>query len=1114
MPIQFILGRSGTGKSTLCTAQITDALLNSPSSDKPLILLVPEQATYQAERSILSDPHIKGFSRLQILSFDRLNFLLRNRFSQSCQISRIAQQMLISSLLSDNSAEMSVFKNSAAQPGLADKITNIIIEMHNYLKDPEDIEKLIVELKKDPNSQLTTHKLSDIKLIYQKYLEFLKTNQLINPDYQLTAAIKNISSANFLKNAKLWVDGFADFTLQELTVLTEVLKHVDSAKIALCLDPDNIDLDTGLLKNIDYLNLFNPTEQTYFRLIEYITKQLKLQIEKSVILKQTHRFKNSPVLAHIEKNIFNYNAAKIGTDNSVRIIPLNDHRAEAEYVAAEIQKLIRQKNYRFRNIAVVASDIDQYRHFIQACFTDNNIPFFIDRRTPLQQHPLLELITSAFDTVLNDFSTKDILAFLKTDLLDIDRTDVDTLENYCLAFGIKNSDWKNPDFWNFSSKKPDTYDHQQIDNIRRLATKPLFELHNKLNTENLTVENFTDILFNFLESLNIPQKLEATDDAQNTNKQFYQQLTDILTQAALVFTNKTFIPSKLIQIFYHALDQISLAFIPPTIDQVLVGSIERSRHPNLKAVFLIGASQKSFPIPISSDSILTESDRKMLDAKDFQLARPASTQLIDRQYLAYIAFTRPSEHLYITYPLTDDKGSQIQPSQFISSLENLFTSLTTYNSQLTTDKIYTESQLTDFLCENLGKDNLNKPRQTKLLKDLRSEKKLKHITDITNSALNYSNTASLDKDFISQNLKNSFNTSASRLTSFASCSFQYFAKYTLKLDLRQIMQFQAIDIGTFYHNILDQFIKTAVKDNIDLATIPEDRLLKLLSDTIEQILKTDKQIQNILTHSAHNAYIINTAYDILSDTVKAIAQLLKASDFKPMRTEQPFGFDNKESQPVYKFNITDNVAVNLRGYIDRLDIAKIDNQTLALVFDYKLTSRNFSFSKFYHGLDLQMPLYLLVLKNNDYIPAGAFYFPTKINTVEDSDKFQFKAKGIFNADYVQNIDKQTTSNYSPYYNFSYTKNEGLLGRYNTSGILKPEHFDLLLNFAQHKIKQLCTEIINGSIAINPYRLNNYSPCSNCDYRSLCRFDWHYNDYNFLESDDKQTTLEKMETGIA
>ena len=164
-----------------------------------------------------------------------------------------------------------------------------------------------------------------------------------------------------------------------------------------------------------------------------------------------------------------------------------------------------------------------------------------------------------------------------------------------------------------------------------------------------------------------------------------------------------------LEIINSAFSQMTLAFIPPTLDQVLIGSIERSRHPDLKAVFLVGATQKQFPVPLIQDSILTDDDRIAAESEDFLLAPGTSQSLTERQYLAYIAFTRPSEFLYVTYPSVDEKGSAIPRSQFVGDLELLFNDLneeSIVNRPITLEQVHNEIELSDVLCSWLGRDKL------------------------------------------------------------------------------------------------------------------------------------------------------------------------------------------------------------------------------------------------------------------------------------------------------------------------------------------------------------------------------------------------------------------------
>jgi ATP-dependent helicase/nuclease subunit B len=329
MAVRFILGRSGTGKTSYCVNSIVSEL-QEPGEQK-LILLVPEQATYQAERAVLADKSIAGYHRLNILSFDRLQYLLLGKNTARPAISRIGRQMIIHRLLRDNKSRLKIFDTSAAWLGLSRKLAHTVEELYQYAQTPDDIDRLLDELAKDESNSLATLKFTDIRLIFDEYLKFIEGG-FIDPDAQLTSACKVIPDAGLAKGAKLWVDGFAGFTEAEFAVLTELLKVVSDAQIALCLDPSVIDLANPEFGEVD---LFNPTLRTYSELIDRV-KKYELQLTKPKILKQALRFSTCPQLAHVESNIFELKPSKLNSADNIRLVSAPNARAEVQFVVRQI----------------------------------------------------------------------------------------------------------------------------------------------------------------------------------------------------------------------------------------------------------------------------------------------------------------------------------------------------------------------------------------------------------------------------------------------------------------------------------------------------------------------------------------------------------------------------------------------------------------------------------------------------------------------------------------------------------------------------------------------------------------------------------------------------------
>ncbi len=1140
MAVQFILGRSGTGKTGYCIRQIIEALLGT--GDEPLILLVPEQATYQAERAILSDERITGYHRLNVLSFDRLQFLLLGKNTARPALSRIGRQMIVHRILHDNKSNLKIFGSSTLRPGLSRQMARTIDELHQYAKTPDDIERLLNELEKDQTKNLTALKFTDIALILKDYLKFVEED-FYDPVAQLTSVCRAVAIADFVKGAKLWIDGFAGFTEAEFALLTELLKVTADVKIAFCLDPSNLDLSSPAIENIDPVGLFAPTERTFCSLFQTIKKN-KLPLAQPVILEKPMRFSANPSLAHIEKNLFRHKTPQLKSTENIRIISAPNEREEVRFVAREILRLIREKNCRYRDIAVIASDIDRYQHYIRAYFDDYDIPFFIDKRKPLNQHPAIQLICSALQAVTGGFSNSDIFACFKTDLVPIERSDIDLLENYCVAFGVSGNDWLGTGTWQFAGPEDEEFDEPRINRIRQKVSGPLLELKEKLSSNveqerTLTARQFTKAVFDFLDKTEITKTLGTWIEAaekKNDNaaieehQQLYNKLVDIFEELVEVFGSRAMKAEDFLAILKSAFSQLTLAFIPPTLDQVLVGSIERSRHPDLKAAFLIGATQKQFPAPLGPESILSDDDREAAEKANFPLAPTSQRSLVDRRYLAYIAFTRPSELLYITYPSVDEKGSDIPRSQFIAELELLFENLREEliaSRQIVSEQIYSETELADLLCERLGKDSLSPDandgqKAAALLENICSDQQLGRLGSNVRAAIEYDNGAQLDPEVVKYLFERQIKSSATRLSTFAACPYRHFAKYILELKKRKEFKLEPLDLGNFYHGILDSLLKRINAEKKDFAEIDDKELLALLNGQIESFIKNNTFLTHFVGRRDYNEFIIRSACDVLERCVLAVAQMVRAGSFKPTLSEVSFGnvADSRQTIGKYEINLADGRTMSLSGKIDRLDFTDIDGEKTVVVFDYKRSKQSFSWSKFFHGLDMQLPIYMLAVRNaagqEKMNPAGAFYMPVEVNPknaafTELSNKtesFDYKAKGIFNARFYRHLDNTIESGWSKFYNFSVTSKDEQYGHYAKSAALKPDDFAKALTFTENKIKKLTKEIISGKIDITPYRLNQKSPCSFCEYSSVCRFDWQINDYNVLESFNKLEVLEK------
>jgi ATP-dependent helicase/nuclease subunit B len=358
---------------------------------------------------------------------------------------------------------------------------------------------------------------------------------------------------------------------------------------------------------------------------------------------------------------------------------------------------------------------------------------------------------------------------------------------------------------------------------------------------------------------------------------------------------------------------------------------------------------------------------------------------------------------------------------------------------------------------------------------------------------------------------------------FAACPYRYFTRYVLELEQRKEFRLEPLDVGTFYHQVLDALVRELNAREKELRTISDGELLNILGEQISKVINENTFISNFVRHSAHNAFIIHAASEVLKDFVPAMAQMVRAGRFDPKLSEAAFGkvADARETLGQYEIALSGDRMLSLAGKIDRLDVAGSKQEQRAIVFDYKRRGRGFNWSRFYHGLDIQLPIYMLAVRNTGAIEAdivGAFYVPIEVSpekaTIdelsEETQEFNYKARGIFDGRYAGWLDENASRD-SVFYNFYVTRDGEPYGSYASRGVLKAEDFEKVLNQAERRIVELAESIISGRIDVKPFRLGTEIPCGYCDYKGVCRFDWQINDYNFLSSLSKPEVLERIGT---
>jgi len=1201
MTVQFVLGRSGSGKTSYCIESIQSELVRNGEGEG-LILLVPEQATFQMEQALLAGDRLKGYHRAYVMSFRRLalEVLAQTQPPAAAIISEMGKQMILRRLLQELGGRLKIFERLTQSSGFITQLSRMISELRYYQKQPVDLRRQEEELRGDGRAEELplADKLGDLAVIYQGYLDYME-GRFVDPDEFLNLMVQQCGQATILREARLWVDGFSSFTPQQYAALGAVMTYARRTEISLCLDPASREFKIANQPDgaVSEMDLFHLTLETYQRLVRML-RERQINIEKPLLLplstmRETAepvsakpksakpggvmlRFAQSRQLGMLEQNIFSSaqrsdslddGGAEISeiADEEIVIVEAANRRAEVEAAAGQIVRLCRDKGYRFREIAVILRDFQDYQPLLEAAFEDYGIAYFMDQRRSVQHHPLVALLRSGLGALVSDFKSEEVFNYLKTDLAPVGRAEVDTLENYVLAHGIDGQQWYAEKVWQerkdstiFAAAGDNEESKANIDDVRRRAVAPLVRMRQGLwggsefaAEKKLPVRKITTLLVELLEELEVGGKLaewyrqakEAGQlDAAQTHEQLYEDVMELLDDVVEALDGCEVTLGEYAVILNSGLEQMTLRLVPPAMDQVLVGTIERSRHPQIRAALVLGVNEGGFPKVSVPEAFLSDEQREKLRQGGFELAEGSTEKLLHERYLAYIAFTRPKERLWVSYPRADEKGSKLNPSRLIEDIQNAVKGVRVVRAvdddRADSKAITTAAQLGRQLAAAMSQARAGRAVEEVWGQLYRYSQRQPGLAEDMGKSLagaSYRNTASLDKEIVERLYPQELRSSVSRLESFAACPFQYFAGYVLNLQPREELKLAAPDLGGFYHECLCEIFHRMQQEKITWQQITDGRLDEIVRQVFEAVTERNYKVAQLWEKAHRNRYLLQSAMERLKGFCRSLRSMGQAGDFVQEYAEREFGFD--EAAADGEMEIAAGKRLILRGKIDRVDTGRNEGGELGIrIIDYKSSAKSFAYAWFYHGLTLQLISYLQVMQENyqkgtraEVRPAAALFIPINRqgtshdepppanlwateSSAEQGQEIAHKANGIINRDWMSRLDHTVEpGQMSKYFNFGITK-EGAVRDQKRSGVVSSDELARMLNYCRGKLAELAGGILSGNIAVSPYRVGGrQTPCPNCEYQSFCRFDFSCDRYRNLPSYPKAEVLERIKS---
>lgn len=1164
MSLQLILGSSGSGKSHQLYQEIIEKSMEY--KDTNYLVVVPEQFTMQTQKDLVTMHPNHGVMNIDILSFMRLAYRVFEevQVKDRLVLDDTGKSMILRKVVAGKKKELQIFQTNVKKQGFVGELKSMLSEIYQYSISTEKLAEMITKTQNKPTLQ---RKLSDMLVIYEGFKEYL-SEKYITAEEILDVLCDVVEKSKLIQDSVICFDGFTGFTPSQYKLLGLLMRVAKKVLVTVTIDERE---DIKVLD--EEYRLFHLSKKTILKLYqiaeeEQVTidlpcyaKKVKAPLSEKTMV--PYRYRQSPALAALEHTLFRYPLQEFTeAQEDISIHKAKDAKMEVNYTVKEILRLVREENYRFKDIAVVTGDLESYGKKIEHEYSQAKIPCFIDLKKDILSNPLVELIRSLLEVFMKDFSYESVFRYLRCGLVGLNTSDIDMMENYVMAIGIRGFQRWNEEWSRTYLAVEETY-FVKLNELREQVIKELLPLRDALKQKDATVHDYTKALYQYLVKSQVAEKIEEYRlgfEEQNNPllvkeyKQIYQVVMELLDKVVDLLGQEIMSVKEFKDLLDAGFEETKVGLIPPGIDQVVVGDIERTRLNDIKVLFFIGVNDGVIPKTGGQGGIISDMERELLASYDLLLAPTRRQNAFTEQFYLYLNLTKPTNKLYLTFSKVGTSGKSLRVSYLVGKLQQIFPGLMVIDEDEKEENnvfnpINPMNNLTDILGVNQGLDYMIKglreyqrDEMSVVWKELfgwysSRDDFREELQQLISAACYVNDERGISKAVATVLYGNELTNSVTRLEKYAACAFAHFLSYGLELKERQEYKISIPDLGSIFHTAMELFSKKLGRSEYSWRDVTKEARDEIVTECVREA--TLNYNNTILLSSKRNEYMITRVERIMKRTVWALCEHVKHGDFIPSGFELQFShMDQLESVNI---SLNEEEHMRLMGRIDRVDLCEKEDELYVRVIDYKSGNTSFDIAKLYHGLQLQLVVYLsaaLELEQQQYptkivIPAGIFYYniddpivvkqldeakqeleATKGDTVskdweakiEKSILKELKMNGLVNADmkviaamdtdFVNEGGKIRGSVHSQIIPVE-TNKEGLLGK--RSSTITSQDFTKLRHFVQSKIKEYGTGILEGKTDLNPYKLGEQTACDYCEYSAVCGFDKHLfgNEYRKL-----------------
>lgn len=1141
MSLRFCFGPSGSGKSHRIYEEIMQRAAEEPGRN--FLIIVPDQFTMQTQKDLVMRSDRDGILNIDVLSFGRLSHRILEEVGtkEMPVLDDTGKSLVLQKVAADLKEQLPAMGSLLHKQGYIHEVKSAISEFMQYGISTQDMDKLITSAQKRGALAM---KLKDLKTLYRGFQDYIR-DHFITTEETLDVLRKSLSKSKILKGSVVVFDGFTGFTPIQNRLIQELMRvcaeTIVTVTIGVGEDPYKMDGEQ---------KLFHLSKKTVADL-EKLAAEAEVERGEDLFVKGgPNRFAKAPALHYLEQNLFRYQYEPYaGEQQEIHMFEALSPREEVHQTALYIRHLIREQGMTYRDIAVVIGDLEGYASYVETEFGQLEIPCFLDRTRGIVLNPMIEYIKSALQLYIKDFSYDTVFHFLRSGMADISREEIDELENYVIRTGARGYRTYSRLFTRRTeelqenaegSEQAEEKTMERLNRIRQQFMDAVEILHMGSQEK---AGDYVSHLYDFLEQnqvqqklLNYQQQFEKEGDLSRAREyaQIYRLVMDLLDQVYELLGEEEISRQEFADILEAGFGEITVGTIPQNVDRIVVGDMERTRLKQVKVLFFLGVNDGNIPKNASKGGIISDMDREFLIESGTEMApSPRQQMYIQRLYL-YLNMTKPSEQLYLSYAKVNSEGKGIRPSYLIDTVRKLFPAMSVEYPQNRSrlEQIEGKQEGARYLAEELREyvegTLPEEERQDFYLMYRAYEADAAGRDLLTRAAFRRYRESGLSRIVARALYGQQLENSVSRLETYAACACRHFLQYGLSLQEREEFGFEASDMGTVYHAVLENFAGKLAESNLTWWDFTEDFAAKAVKESVEAYAATYGE--TVLYSSARNEYAITRMSRILTRTVLTLQKHLKQGSFQPDDYELSFRF--AEDLDSIHVDLSEDEKMHLQGRIDRIDVSEDAEHVYVKVIDYKSGNRKFDLAALYYGLQLQLVVYMNAAMemesrkhpDKEIVPAALLYYhiddPTIETPVELTDEqineqilAKLRMNGVVNSDpeVVERLDRymQDKSVVIPVEK----KKDGSFSA--RSGVLSREEMQLISSYVDAKIRSIGREILDGKIAANPYEKGNEEACTYCAYKKVCGFDGSIPGYEKrqLEDLDKQALMQRMQKTV-